>query len=128
MGRPKKPKIVCCDKTIKFISKSDSSRTPTQIPVEEYESIRLIDYAGLTQSECADMMGVSRSAIQQLYKNARHKLAKALVERHDISIKGGNYQLCHHGENVKHCLRRMCENRDENFPVHPKSAQKEAQS
>ena len=35
--------------------------------VEEYEALRLIDYVGLTQAECAKQMGVGRTTVQWIY-------------------------------------------------------------
>jgi len=62
--------------------------------VDEYEAIRLIDYAGLTQEQCAARMGVGRATVQAVYSAARTKLARFLVEGTRLEIQGGNYELC----------------------------------
>lgn len=61
--------------------------------IEEYETLRLIDYVGLNQTECAQRMMTSRGSVQLLYDEARCKLARFLVEGSAITITGGNYQL-----------------------------------
>lgn len=61
--------------------------------VEEYETIRLMDYVGLTQEECAASMGVGRATVQSLYVEARKKMARFLVEASGLRIEGGNYEV-----------------------------------
>lgn len=69
--------------------------------VEEYECIRLIDYEGLTQQECADILNVGRTTVQRLYDMARNKIATYLVEGAMLTVAGGNYQV------KKHCRKRQ---------------------
>ena len=57
---------------------------------EEYESIRLLDYMGLTQLEASKKMDVSRPTLTRIYESARKKVAKAFVENMAISIEGGD--------------------------------------
>lgn len=61
--------------------------------VEEYEALRLLDYEGMTQEECAAQMDVGRATIQALYAEARKKMARFLVEGASLQIEGGNYRL-----------------------------------
>lgn len=61
--------------------------------VEEYETVRLIDYLELTQEECAARMGVGRGTVQSLYASARKKLARFLVEGAGLDIAGGEFVL-----------------------------------
>ena len=61
--------------------------------VEEYETIRLIDYQGKTQDECARLMEVGRGTVQMLYAEARKKLARFLVEGCRLEIAGGDFVL-----------------------------------
>ena len=62
--------------------------------VDEYEAIRLIDYEGLTQEECAEQMSVARTTVQAIYDSARKKLALVLVDSKRLIIGGGDYRFC----------------------------------
>lgn len=61
--------------------------------VEEYETLRLIDYLELTQEDCARRMGVGRGTVQSLYTSARKKLARFLVEGAQLEIAGGEFVI-----------------------------------
>lgn len=60
---------------------------------EEFETIRLIDYKGYTQVECAKSMNIARTTVQQLYSDARYKLSLMLLEGKHLYIDGGNIVL-----------------------------------
>lgn len=62
--------------------------------LDEYETIRLIDYNQLTQAECATQMNVARTTIQSIYSSARWKMAQSLVDGRILRIEGGEYELC----------------------------------
>lgn len=79
--------ISCC-----FVSDSNNSTNIT-MSVEEYECIRLIDYVGLNQNDCALQMQVSRSTVQTIYSEARKKIARFIVEGINLNIEGGDYEL-----------------------------------
>lgn len=70
---------------------------------EEYEVIRLIDHRNLDQIETSDKMGVARSTIQRIYKEAREKLADSLVNGKNLKIQGGQYELCERKKHMKDC-------------------------
>jgi predicted DNA-binding protein (UPF0251 family) len=63
-----------------------------RIALDEWEALRLSDYLGLEQQECAGYMGLSQSSFQRILASARTKLACAIVEGLTVSIQGGN---CH---------------------------------
>lgn len=48
--------------------------------LEEWEALRLVDYAGLEQAEAALSMDISRQSVQMLLASARSKLARVVVE------------------------------------------------
>ena len=64
-----------------------------KMSIEEFETIRLIDYLGKQQQECAEMMEISRASVQMLYDAARKKISRFLVEGRPLFLDGGNYQL-----------------------------------
>ncbi|WP_373217595.1 NifB/NifX family molybdenum-iron cluster-binding protein [Ruminococcus sp. 5_1_39BFAA] len=96
MPRPNKPKKVCrmpiC--TTYFSATQTDCLHEIILTVEEYETIRLIDYMGMTQEECAGRMEVGRATVQTLYTEARKKIARYLVEASRLRIEGGNYDIC----------------------------------
>ncbi len=114
MARPVKEKKVCgLPKTNKFgpIDECLKAREFIHMTVEEYETIRLIDYEGFTQEECSDSMHVARTTVQGIYSDARKKIARGLIEGLPIKICGGNYRLCN-GQGQT-CGRRTCSKRSE---------------
>lgn len=58
--------------------------------IEEFETIRLIDYLGLTQAEAACRMNVGRTTVQSLYTSARRKIARYIVEGSFLTIDTAN--------------------------------------
>ena len=50
-----------------------------ELDCDEMEAIRLSDYEGLYQQECADRMGISRTTFSRVIQNARKKIADALL-------------------------------------------------
>ena len=81
MARPVKKKKICSLPAFtEFIPKNSNKDMPVVLmPVEEYETIRLMDYNGLTQQECAEQMNVARTTVQALYVAARKRIAVCLV-------------------------------------------------
>ena len=103
MPRPKKCRSVCqLPRTCSFSPEgpSDSGKAVI-LTVEEYEAIRLIDKEGLSQEQCSERMQVARTTVQQIYADARKKLADVLVDGLPLRIAGGDYRLCTGG-------RRSC--------------------
>lgn len=64
-----------------------------KLTVEELEALRLCDLEGLSQDEAGSRMDISRGTFQRILYRARKKVASALVNGHNITIGGGNYQL-----------------------------------
>lgn len=91
----------------KFNTSSNNFQEEIVMSVEEFETIRLIDYEGMRQEECANYMEVARTTVQTLYQDARKKIARMLVEGLPLSIKGGNYKLVNSPRCHRNCPKRM---------------------
>ena len=63
--------------------------------LEEWEALRLVDYAGMEQTQAALSMGISRQSVQMLASSARIKLARAVVEGLPLQIVGDQEQNTH---------------------------------
>jgi len=97
MPRPRKWRRVCCMPQSQSFGPMDFENQINQIiimSVDEFETIRLIDLENLTQEECAERMGVSRTTAQAIYSGARTKLARCLVQGNQLFISGGDFVLC----------------------------------
>ncbi|MCF7959024.1 MAG: DUF134 domain-containing protein [Phycisphaerae bacterium] len=57
--------------------------------LDEFETLRLLDYEGLGQEAVAVLMGISRPTVTRIYASARQKIAEALTEGKVICIEGG---------------------------------------
>lgn len=120
MARPVKWRKVCCVPEFTLfgpITGGDTSNVIT-MALEEYETIRLIDFEGLTQEECSERMKVARTTVQKIYKDAREKMARVLVDGNSIRIEGGDYQLYNDMEKeygCRRCRRRRMGQNQEGF-------------
>ncbi len=56
---------------------------------DEMEAIRLSDFEGLYQQECADKMGISRTTFSRILQSAHKKIADALLNGKTIGISIG---------------------------------------
>jgi predicted DNA-binding protein (UPF0251 family) len=98
MARPQKTRQICFLPEIKlFKPVGGDAREEVVLSFEELEAIRLKDYLGLEQEECAEKMEISRPTFQRILVGARQKLASALVEGRAIRFEGGTYQVRGHG-------------------------------
>jgi predicted DNA-binding protein (UPF0251 family)/predicted Fe-Mo cluster-binding NifX family protein len=94
MPRPQKLRRICCYPDFwSFAPDQDAANDTVTLSLDEFETIRLIDYQSKTQEQCAQEMNVARTTVTAIYDAARKKLAQALVEGRRIVISGGNYTL-----------------------------------
>lgn len=75
---------------------------------EEFESLRLSDYEGISQQEAADRMEISRPTFSRIYDQARQKLARVLVEGLSVVIEGGNIAFDEKWFRCKSCSTAFC--------------------
>lgn len=91
MARPCKKRWVCGEPRCRRFGPSDVlNKEEVVLNLDEYECIRLIDYEGLEQEQCAAQMGVARTTVQAIYKSAREKLADSIVNAKHLRIEGGD--------------------------------------
>jgi len=57
------------------------------LEMEEFEAIRLKDFLGLGQEECAKQMNISQPTFHRLIIEARKKIADAIVNGKAIEIR-----------------------------------------
>lgn len=95
MPRPRKQKRVFRMPERSLYGPLDGTKKNFEITmlVEEYETIRLIDFENLNQEECAKAMNVARATVQRLYETARKKLAESLITGCVLRIDGGDFEI-----------------------------------
>lgn len=62
---------------------------PVHLFIEEFEALRLVDLEGLTQTEAATEMAISQKTLWKDLKQARAKIADAIVNGRPIEIEQG---------------------------------------
>ena len=118
MPRPRKWRRVCkLPRCKSFCPENETHDGRVEMMVDEYETIRLIDFEGLTQEECAEQMDIARTTAQAIYASARKKLAKCIVEGMALVISGGEYRICEHenGHCGHYCCRMNCNKKNKLF-------------
>ena len=98
MSRPRKCRRVChFPQTLAFYPEGNGGNPAGKdviLTLDENEGIRHIDHEGFLQEQCGSQMGIARTTVQQIYADARKKLADVLVEGLSLRIQGGDYRLC----------------------------------
>ncbi len=111
MPRPIKGRNVCClPRNARFgpLGQHAGKQAGVTMTVDEFETIRLIDYLNFTQEECAREMNVARTTVQGIYDQARRKVAYALVDSVPLTISGGEYRLYGGSWDDEACHRGAC--------------------
>jgi len=110
MPRPRKHRLVCSHPAFTSFSPCACAGhgAPLIMAVDEFETIRLVDFEGLTQERCAEQMEVARTTIQAIYQSARKKLAQCIVQGSPLKIEGGDVRLCEYrsASCTKGCCKR----------------------
>ena len=105
MARPVKWRKVDFVPTVKYfapVQTNSKAIEETVLKVEELEALRLKDYEGLEQDECANRMEVSRATFQKILSIARSKVTDSLIRGKAIKIDGGSF--------TQHICRVQCLN------------------
>lgn len=108
--RPTKFRKVCCMPDYKKFGPLDNKNCKNKsicLFIDELETIRLIDFEGLSQEKCAEQMGVARTTVQGIYVSARKKIADSLINGKKLLIDGGSYVICNR---VKNPCGKVCKN------------------
>lgn len=100
MARPRKHKRICKIPESKTFNSGAKRRDKLLMSVDEYETIRLIDYEKLTQQECAKQMQVARTTVTSVYESARYKFSDSIINNKQIIVEGGDFTVC---SNSMHC-------------------------
>ena len=90
MPRPRKIRNVGCSPDIVMYKPAGVPArflNWTNLTLDEFEAIRLIDYEGQDQTQVAQSMGVSRPTVTRIYRSARKKIAQVLVEAQALKIE-----------------------------------------
>ncbi|MBM4140236.1 MAG: DUF134 domain-containing protein [Nitrospira sp.] len=63
------------------------------LTVDEFEAIRLSDFAGFYQEQAAKRMNISRQTFGRIIESAHKKVAEALVKGKALKIEGGVIEM-----------------------------------
>lgn len=81
MPRKKRCRRVCEEPDFPVFRPAGRVSGGISMTVDEFETIRLVDYEQKTHEECASLMDVSRTTVTEIYQSARAKIAKPLGDR-----------------------------------------------
>ena len=80
------------------------------ITLDEFEALKLADYAGLYQQKAAEMMGISRQTFGRIIDSAHRKIAGAFINGMALRIEGGDVRRRMMNEKCQSCAERIsCE-------------------
>ena len=74
-----------------------------ELPLGEYEAIRLADYENLDHREAAEKMNISRPTFSRLIEKARNSVARAIIDGSELVIQGGYFELANTLHRCKDC-------------------------
>jgi predicted DNA-binding protein (UPF0251 family)/predicted Fe-Mo cluster-binding NifX family protein len=106
MSRPRKHRVVTCQPTATVYKPAGVRARDlewTNLTLDEFEAVRLVDGEGLNQEAVGERMGVSRPTVTRILAAARLKIARVLVNGQALLIEGGPVV---HGEPGRRSARR----------------------
>jgi len=96
MPRPRQSRWVRFGPKVKFFKPQGMplhALEEINLGVDELEAIRLVDLECKEQKEAAQIMNISQPTLHRILKEARTKIADALVSGKALCIEGGDYIL-----------------------------------
>lgn len=108
MSRPKRNRKICVPPSMQGFKPFGMQKCNKDVEIlllEEYESVRLLDYELLTQEQAAERINVSQPTLTRIYKKARKTMAKVLIEGKTLIIKGGNVEFENEWYRCKKCYK-----------------------
>ncbi|SCX94422.1 DUF134 domain-containing protein [Desulfoluna spongiiphila] len=96
MVRPKKERVVGVPSSLSYFKPGGiplRQLEETLLTVDELESLRLCDLEQLSHEEAGRRMNVSRATLGRIVREARRKVADALVHAKALRVEGGNYRI-----------------------------------
>lgn len=96
MGRPRACRIVKETPTITYFKPRGvplRDLEEASLTVEGLEAIRLADLEGLTSTQAASQMHISRHTFGRVLAEARKAVAEALIHGRALAIEGGVYAV-----------------------------------
>lgn len=113
LARPQRYRRVCDEPEYdSFIPEGISCGELVMLTLDEYETIRIVDYEGKKHEQCAAMMDISRTTVSEIYESARSKIADCLVNGKRLYISGGHYRFC---DGTAECCIKECRKRNKDF-------------
>ncbi len=104
MARTKSKRDLKFKPRFKYFSPPGGTSENINLLHEEIEAVYLMDYQGLYQEDAALSMGVSRPTFSRIIKNARTKIATALINGKGLTIRDDKNEfiiafICNETEN-----------------------------
>ncbi len=110
MPRPQRQRTVCFEPAYPcFSPEGTAPEEAVVLSVDEFETLRLVDFMKKSHEEAAKQMKISRTTVTEIYQSARYKVADSLVNGKKLVIAGGHYQLC--GGQAEACTDPECSKR-----------------
>jgi uncharacterized protein len=95
VGRPVKTRYIKAEPEVAQFSPRGRAGRPDEVelPIDQYEALRLADYKLTPHSAAGKVMGISRQTFERILKKARNKVADAIVNGKIIRIEGGKVKV-----------------------------------
>ncbi len=87
MPRPRKRRRISFSPLFSEFSPDNCFEKIVYLTLDEFEAIRLKDYMGLNQQDCAQKMAISQPTFHRIILSARKKIANALITGSCIKIR-----------------------------------------